>query len=152
MTATTQETTTAPGDPAALDPAAVGQEDEAEAERTPRLGSIVIKSHDGGSFVSWTLGTSAAIYGLTVSGIAAAAVATGNFISGLSGYERAAILAAPGLTQVRIAQHEWSVPMLPHLISQIEDMMLTVLDVDGVLNAPREPEIDEQDTAEETAE
>jgi hypothetical protein len=125
MTTTTVEKTTAPAEPDVI-----GDEDQAE-EEPQRLGEIIVKQHDGARCVAWQLGTAAAVHGLTVKGIAAAARATADLLDGLTDSQRAALDSAAGLTQIRITAVEWSVPLVPHQAAFIEEMMLGVVDADG---------------------
>lgn len=133
---TTTEKTAANGEPmAALDETATAAGDPvasvADVQAEPVLGGITVQTHDGARCVTWTCGTTAVWHGLTLTGIAAAARATADFIDGLSDAEQAALAKSPGRTQVRIAVHEWSVPLLPHLAGVIEELMIGVINAEG---------------------
>jgi hypothetical protein len=112
---------------------AVPTDPEDEAEEPQRLGEIIVKQHDGARCVAWQLGTAAAVHGLTVKGIVAAARVTADFLDGLTDSQREALDGATGLTQVRITPVEWSVPLVPHQAAFIEEMMLSVVDAEDSL-------------------
>jgi hypothetical protein len=103
----------------------------AETAAAPLAGDIIVRTHDGASCVAWTLGTTAVRYGLTLSGIAAAARATGEFLEGFSAAGKRTIEGLPGITQVRISPHEWLVPLVPGRAADIEALMISVINAEG---------------------
>jgi len=102
-----------------------------ETPAAPVLGEIIVKVHDGARCVAWTLGTTAVRHGLSVDGIAAAARASAEFLEGLSGQEKQLAAGSPGVTQVRITPHEWTLPLVGGRAADIEALMISVVNAEG---------------------
>jgi hypothetical protein len=102
-----------------------------EAPAAPVLGEIIVRTHDNAKVVEWTLGHRGVITGLTALGIAAAARASAEFLEGLSDAERRALDHRGGATQIRIGAVDWSMPLIPHLVTDIEAMMIEVVNAEG---------------------
>jgi hypothetical protein len=111
------------GAPAAGDAAAEGD------TAGPGLGVIVVGTIDHTRVIRWTLGTQAIAHGLTVRGMAAAAVASGRYLAGLKPQ------AVTGSPVLRITPHEWALPLVPNDAAAVEAMMTEVVNAQGAIGA-----------------
>jgi hypothetical protein len=100
----------------------------------PVLGQVVIGMTDSARVVRWTSDSADSSRGLTLRGMAAAAVATGRYLASID--LRLVTLAARAgsraeMPQVRITPHTWEIAFLPGQESITEAIMTDVVNAHG---------------------